>query len=335
VLGGLTYPGVNGQPRTLWNSNTRNFMPRIGLAYSLTPTTIFRAGIGIYFEPNGVPNFDVIQTGFSQATQMTPTLDNGQHFIATLTNPFPGGLISPLGAAGGLGTNLGQSISFFNQNLRTPYMERWQFALQRSLPAGSVLEVSYAGNRGVRQRISRNLDALADVYLSVSKLRDQQTINYLGAQVPNPFYPLLPGTSLSGTTVARSQLLLSYPQFTGVNVDTNQGYSWYHSMQTRFEKRFSAGLMSTVSWTWSKLMEARSYLNAGDPMPEKVISDQDRTHRLAVTAVYELPFGKGKSLGNSWRGFGSKMISGWQVSGIYQGQSGPPLGFGNALFKGI
>ena len=138
VLGGLTYPGVNGQPRTLWNSNTKNFMPRIGLAYSLTPTTIFRAGIGIYFEPNGVPNFDVIQTGFSQTTQMVPTLDNGQHFVATLTNPFPGGLISPLGAAGGLSTNLGQSISFFNQSLRTPYMERWQFALQRSLPAASV-----------------------------------------------------------------------------------------------------------------------------------------------------------------------------------------------------
>jgi hypothetical protein len=81
-------------------------------------------------------------------------------------------------------------------------------------------------------------------------------------------------------------------------------------------------------------MEARSYLNAGDPMPEKVISDQDRTHRLAVTAIYELPVGKGKRWGKSWRGFGSKVVSGWQVSGIYQGQSGPPLGFGNAIFNG-
>jgi len=105
-------------------------------------------------------------------------------------------------------------------------------------------------------------------------------------------------------------------------------------MQTRVEKRFSAGLMSTVSWTWSKLMEARSYLNPGDPMPEKVISDQDRTHRLAVTAVYELPFGKGKRLGNSWHGFGAKMVSGWQVSGISQGQRGPPLAFANPLFPG-
>src|SRR5262249_52373920 len=67
---------------------------------------------------------------------------------------------------------------------------------------------------------------------------------------------------------------------------------------------------------------------------EKVISDQDRTHRLAVTAIYELPVGKGKRWGKSWRGFPSKMVSGWQVSGIYQGQSGPPLGFGKAIFVG-
>ena len=116
--------------------------------------------------------------------------------------------------------------------------------------------------------------------------------------------------------------------------DANQGYSWYHSMQTRFEKRFSAGFTRSVSWTWSKLMEARSYLNGGDPMPEQVISDQDRTHRFVVTAIYELPFGKGKRLGRSWHGFASKIISGWQASGIYQGQSGAPLGFGNAIFLG-
>jgi hypothetical protein len=334
VRGGLTYPSSNGQGRALWNRNGKNFMPRVGFAYSITSATIFRGGFGIYFEPIGVPNTDVIQTGFSQTTQMVPTIDNGQHFIATLANPFPNGLLLPVGAARGLSTNLGQSVSFFNQNLRNPYMQRWQFALQRSLRGESVLEVSYVGNRGVRQRIGRNLDALPISYLSTLAVRDQQTINFLSAQVPNPFYPSLPGTGLSGTTVARSQLLVAYPQFTGVTMDTNQGYSWYHSMQTRFEKRLSAGFLSTVSWTWSKLMEARSYLNAGDPMPEGVISDQDRTHRIVVTGIYELPIGKGKPWLGSWHGLASTVISGWQISGIYQGQSGPPLGFGNAAFTG-
>ena len=211
-----------------------------------------------------MPNQDVIQTGFSQTTNLNPTLDNGLHFIATVANPFPGGFLLPLGSAGGLSTNLGQSVSFFNQNGKNPYVQRWQFALQRGLPWQSVLEVSYVGNRGVRQRISRNLDSLAQPvseHVAVPRSGDHQSSERASA---NPFYPLLPGTSLSGTTVARSQLLMPYPQFTGVSVDVNQGYSWYHSMQTRFEKRFSAGFTSSVSWTWSKLMEARSYLNGGD-----------------------------------------------------------------------
>ena len=334
LRGGLTYPNVNGQPRNLWDTSQSNFMPRIGFAYSVTGNTVFRGGYGIYYEPIGVPNSDVIQTGFTQTTQLVPSVDNGQNFIATLANPFPGGLLLPTGAAGGLRTNLGQGVSFFNATLDNPYMQRWQFALQRSLPAGSVLEVSYVGNRGVRQRISRNLNALPNRYLSTSPVRDQATINLLNAQVMNPFYPLLPGTGLAGNTVPRSQLLLPYPQFTAVGMDTNQGYSWYHSMQTRFEKRFSSGFMSTVSWTWSKLMEARSYLNAGDLMPERVISDQDRTQRVAITSIYELPFGKGKRWANRAGAFGSRLFGGWQVSGIYQLQSGPPLGFGNALFRG-
>ncbi len=320
--GGLTFAGVNGAPRTLWNTNKRNFMPRLGFAYNVTPNTVFRGGYGIYFEPIGVVFSHVNQTGFSRSTDLVPSVDNGLNFIASLTNPFPTGLLTPLGAAGGLSTNLGQGVSFFNGNLRNPYAQRWQFALQRGLPGHSVLEVSYVGNRGVRHRIGRDLSALPNQYLSTSPVRDQQTIDFLAAQFANPFYPLLPRTNLAGTTTSRGQLLRPYPHFTGVSADTNQGYSWYHSMQVRFEKRFSSGLSSTLSYTWSKLMEARNLLNGADPMPEEVISDQDRTHRLAVTWLYELPFGRGQRWG------------GWQVQGIYTAQSGPPLGFGNAIFFG-
>ena len=334
VRGGLTFPNVNGQSNLLWNTNKKNFMPRLSFAYSITPMTVLRGGYGIYFEPIGVPNQDVIQTGFSQTTTLVPSVDNGLHFIATAANPFPTGILPPSGSAAGLSTNLGQPVSFFDQNIRNPYVQRWQFALQRSLPGQAVVEISYVGNRGVRQRTSRNLDSLPNQYLSTSPIRDQTTINFLGGQVPNPFYPLLPGSNLSGTMVARSQLLMPYPQFTGVTVDTNQGFSWYHSMQARVEKRLAAGFTSSVSWTWSKLMEARSFLNAADPLPEKVISDQDRTQRIVVTAIYELPLGKGKRFGGSWKGAASTIVSGWQVSGIYQGQSGPPLGFGNAIFTG-
>jgi hypothetical protein len=100
------------------------------------------------------------------------------------------------------------------------------------------------------------------------------------------------------------------------------------------ERRFSAGLSSTLSYTWSKTMEAVSFLNSVDPMPEEVISSQDRTHRLAVTWLYELPFGRGKLLAGPSNTVASTLLSGWQVQGIYTAQSGAALGFGNAIFVG-
>ena len=334
VLGGLTYPGVGGNPRTLWKYMKTNFMPRFGLAYTITPKTVVRGGFGIYYEPIGVFDQNVSQTGFSQNTSMVASIDNGQHFIANLTNPFPNGFTPPPGSSLGASTNLGQAITVFDPNLKNPYMERWQLAIQRELPGDSVIEVSYVGNRGVRQQVTKNLDALPDQYLSTSGVRDQTTINYLGAQVANPFYPLLPGTSLSGTTVARSQLLLPFPQFTAVNYNTNQGYSYYHAMQTRFEKRFAHGFQSSVSWTWSKLMQATGYLNAGDAMPEKVISDQDRPNRVVVTGVYELPFGPKKYFGGNMHGFAATLFGGWQLSGVYAHQTGQAIVWGNVLFNG-
>lgn len=334
ALGGLTFAGAAGQPRTLWKTPKKNLMPRVAFAYSLTPETVIRAGYGIYYEPIGVTFVQVNQTGFSRSTDLVPSLDNGQTFIADLTNPFPDGFQFPLGAAGGLATNLGQSVSFFSEDLRNPYMQRWQFAVQRALPGNSVLEVSYVGNRGTGLRIGKDLNPVPRQYMSTSPVRDQAAINFLSQAVSNPFYPMLPKTGLSGQTVSRSQLLRPYPHFTGVSTQINQGYSWYHSMQVRFEKRFSRGFSATLSHTWAKMMEARSFLNATDPMPEEVISDEDRPHRTAVTAIYELPFGRGKLWGSDVNRAVSAIISGWQIQGIYAYQAGAALGFGNAIFFG-
>jgi hypothetical protein len=334
ALGGLTFAGVNGQPRTLWKTDQNLFMPRFGFAYSITPMTVVRGGYGIFFDALGVTNVHVNQTGFSQSTDLVPSLDNGLTYVANLTNPFPGGFLLPTGAASGLSTNLGQGISYFENDTTSSYMQRWQLALQRQLLAGSLIEVSYVGNRGTRMQVGRDLNPVPAQYMSTLPVRDQDAINFLGAQVPNPFYPLLPKTNLASTSVPRSQLLRPFPQFSGVSTNQNIGYSWYHSLQVRFEKRFSKGLSSSLSYTWSKTMEASSFLNPTDPRLEEVISGQDRTHRLAVTWLYELPLGRGKRWGNSSSAVVSQFVSGWQVQGIYTAQSGAALGFGNAIFVG-
>src|SRR6185436_11004709 len=99
-----------------------------------------------------------------------------------------------------------------------------------------------------RMRVGKDLNAVPAKYLSTSPFRDQPAIDFLGAQVPNPFYPLLPKTNLATTNVARSQLLRPYPQYSGLGTNENTGYSWYHSMQLRVDKRFAHGLNATMSY---------------------------------------------------------------------------------------
>jgi hypothetical protein len=330
VNGGLTFAGDGGTPRTLWNTSKKEFMPRIGFAYSLTPKTVLRGGYGIYYEPLGIVNVQVNQTGFNSSTAFVGTQDNGITYIANLTNPYPGGFSPALGASGGASTFLGQNISFFNPGLTNPYMQRWQFAVQQQLPGKSLLEASYVGNRGTRLRATQDLDPVPRQYFSTLPARDQTTINLLNSQVANPFYPLLPRTNLASTTVALSQLLRPYPQFTGITAAMNAGFSWYHALQVRTEKRLSNGLSAQYSFTWSKFMQATSYLNPTDPRPEKVISDLDRPFRHVVAGIYELPFGRGKALVPGNRVV-STAIGGWQMQGVFTWQSGQALGFGNAL----
>src|SRR5947199_68913 len=79
-----------------------------------------------------------------------PSPDNGLTFIGSMANPFPNGLLDPLGPSGGLQTNLGQNISFFPKDRKMPYAQRWSFGIEREIRMGFVVEASYVGNRGTR-----------------------------------------------------------------------------------------------------------------------------------------------------------------------------------------
>lgn len=113
-----------------------------------------------------------------------------------------------------------------------------------------------------------------------------------------------------------------------------QGYTWYHSLQVRLDRRFRNGFTAITAYTYSKTMEATQYLNAADPTPYRVISTIDRPHNLAVSGIYEMPVGTGKRLlGNANRPVNA-FIGGWQLNGVFELTSGQPLEFGNVLFQG-
>lgn len=132
----------------------------------------------------------------------------------------------------------------------------------------------------------------------------------------------------------RAQLLRPYPHFTGIAAATNTGYSYYHSLQVQTERRFSRGFTFQAGWTWSKFMEGAAFLNDADLYMEKVISAQDFPHRLSVSGIWELPFGRGRPLGRTMGPWLDALAGGWQVQGAYEGQSGPAPGWGNVIFTG-
>lgn len=332
ALGGLTFANTGGNGRQFWRGEKNNIMPRLGFAWQVQPKTVIRAGYGWFFNTIGTNLSSTIQTGFSQNTPIQASQDNGLTWPGLLTNPFPTGLIQPLGAAGGLSTNLGQGLSVYSPNRLQPYAQRWSFGLQRELPMQLMIEGSYVGNRGTRLSINRQINETPLQYLSRSPVRDQTTINYLAQNFPNPFQGL---ASVYGAQISRANLLRPFPHFGGITLMGDAaGYSWYHSLQTRLERRFANGWTVQTSYTWSKAMEATEFLNAADPMPYEVIAQLDRPHRLTASGIWEIPFGRGRKFGGNSNRATNFVLGGWQFNGVYMRQSGEPLGFGNRIFNG-
>jgi hypothetical protein len=334
--GGLQFAGNGGLPGSLWKADRNNFAPRVGLAYQWNGKTVIRTGYGVFFDVLGVDRFGVNQGGFNQPTNLIASLDNGISYAATLSNPFPRGIEDARGAADGLATFLGRSVSFFNGQPLNPYMQRWSFSIQRELPGRVVADVSYVGNRGTKLGSSRNLNPIPREYLSTSQTRDQAAIDFLTRQVNNPFFgiPAFTGTGLANQRIGVAQLLRPYPHFGDITTTFPAGSSHYHSLQTAVEKRMSGGLTFQASWTYSKFMESLEYRNDVDSAPEKVISPQDYTHRFVLSGIYELPVGRGKRWFGSIGAVPQFLFGGWQVQGWYEGQTGDALGFGNAIFTG-
>jgi hypothetical protein len=333
--GGLVYAGLNGASRSLWRMDRNNVAPRIGLAWLVGGRTVVRAGYGIFYDRLGVDRIGVYQPGYTQATAMTPSLDNGQTFRSTLRNPFPDGVVEPAGSSRGLATYVGNAISAYRPDLKNPYMQRWSFGVQRALRGRWAVDANYIGSRGVGLFYSSALNPVPAQYLSTSPVRDSTAINLLTANVPSPFYGIadFAGSSMVGTTVARSQLLRPFPQFGNVTVTSNDGYSWYHGLQVRLVRRMSRGFMTSVSYTWSKAMDATARLNESDTTPYRSIATIDRPQNLSVSAIYDLPFGPKRRwlAGSRWLGHA---VGGWSVQGLYIAQSGAPIAFGNVLHVG-
>jgi hypothetical protein len=309
------------------------------MAYQLNPKTVIRGGAGLFAGFLGERRGDVIQSGYSQTTTIGTTFNaNGAPIPVNWNNALLAQpILEPVGNAAGKQTFLGSGITFFNPNPKVSKQFRYQIGMQRELASGWMAEATYVGNYGYDIEITRNINALPNQYLNADNSRtaamDANNV-FLGGSVANPFVGLLPGTGLNNATIARRQLMRPYPAFGDINTTNNDGKSWYSSAQFGLQKRYAKGYSVGLSYTYAHWMQATEYLNAADVNPTKMISDLDVKHRLSVSGIYELPFGRGRRFGSDASGVTNGFIGGWQIQGVYTYQTGFPVVFGDAFYNG-
>jgi hypothetical protein len=335
LTGGLVFAGVGGQPEGAFKPDRNNFQPRIGVAYQWNEKTVIRGGYGLFYYPSaeygGASGFSVItpyssSVGTTGAAQFIPRAD-------AFNNPFPTGLTQPSGAALGLLTQLGSAVTFVNPNREIPYIHQYSLGIQRELPFRTKLDLSYVGSAsrkiltGDQQGAgARNINV--NTAAQLARFRTDPTFR-ASDSIANPFAGLIPANpALNGATIRRDLLLLPFPQFGAVNfIGENVGTLDYNSLQASLEKRLSRGLVGVVSYTFSKNIGALGFLNNQDATVDnaRAVVDFDSPHVLAVSGVYNLPFGKGQHfLSNAGRAT-ELLVGGLEYSVIANYRSGRPI----------
>ncbi|HEU0141144.1 MAG TPA: TonB-dependent receptor [Bryobacteraceae bacterium] len=320
LLGGLQFAGAGGEPRYQWNPQRTNFAPRFGIAWQIDPRVVFRAGYGIFRA--GASDFGggtAASPGFSATTPMVTSLD-GVTPVHRLSNPFPDGLLAPIGSSEGLRTLTGQSIAFVDVNGRVPYTQQFSAGFQVQTPGNFVIDASYSGSRGTGLSIG-------NVNINQLPVEELARGGALQQSVPNPFFGQFASGVLASANTTLGQLLRPYPHFNSVTTrNPTVGNSTYHAALLKVERRMANGLTFLASYTVSKLIDdVGAPQNNYNIRGERALSVFDRPQRLVVSGLYELPFGPGKALTGGSSPIVHRIIGGWQLNWISTFMSGAPL----------
>ena len=287
----LELAGLGNIPNDLGiQSQKKSFAPRLGAAYRMDEKTVFRGGYGIsYLARNtNVYNFPV-----SQANQLTAA----NSFVAA--GSLAAGLPPPspvqLPSNGVIVNPPNQSYVYIPKDLPQGYVQSWNVAVQRALPANFSMELAFVGNHGVNVPTSNSININAS---------------------------LIPGSGAAGRPLNK---------LFGRSADTNEPYnahSYYDSLQAKLNRKFANGFMLITSYAFGKAIDFNASTAGGNFnninfRANRGLADWDRRHVFTQNYVYELPFGQGKRYAQS--GPAKWLLGGWQLNGLWTLESGLPL----------
>ncbi|HEX7771842.1 MAG TPA: TonB-dependent receptor plug domain-containing protein, partial [Pyrinomonadaceae bacterium] len=287
------------------NPDKNNFGPIIGFAYSPHVSSgpfgwifgesksVIRGGYQVSYDTwfnNLLSNIAADSPNNTATTTIGAAAGRGT------TGFFPGAIPSTPRAPGPTDSQ----TSVFNPDIRNPYTQRWSLGIQRELPYGLIMEVSYVGSAGRKLFVTEDLNPIVN---------------------PSTGARRFPGLGIRRYRTS------------GANSD-------YHSAQFHLDKRLSRGLQFGMSYTWSKNIDQISEVFAtgqtssslasvpaflGGLRLDRAVSDYHRKHRFTTAFVWDLPVFRDN---NNWVG---KLLGGWQLNGIVTLQSGAPFTIVNGL----
>ena len=333
LKGAVQYAGVGGAPKSVGDYNTNKWGPRGGIAWQVDSKTVVRGGYGLFWAPQIYLGGPLATLGYANNTEYT-----GKSTTDVLTNPFPNGLLAPVGNSLGAAAGIGSNFTLIDPRTKSPRVHQYSIDVQRQVGFGIALELAYVGSHSSHLTLGQptiNIDALNPSHLS-------QGAAALDAQVPNPFFgvPAVAGGSLSGPTISAFRLLLPFPAYTGIFEQFgDNNHASYNSMVIKAQKRLSHGLTMLSTFTWSKNMDESSggvgtNLNPGaqgypqnpyDMPAEYSLSNVDTPLRWATSISYQLPIGRGGELWNVNSRALDLIVGGWVINTVSIYQTGFPL----------
>jgi hypothetical protein len=287
TVNGVAYTGaeiyVNGSRRSPFDTNFKDFGPRLGFSWQPIHSLVVRGGGGFYYgpSPHMVGSAGLNSDGFSSQTTWNATeWDNDPNTIAfdcpdpsvcssqgntrmisSLSNPFPNGVNPQLTTPpSGLGNNLGLLLNTMLRSQRTPTTYNYNFGVEYELPHQVVVSAGYVGSHGLFIPLGG-----ADLNTLGLATIGQYQSSLLNNSVPNTWGAIQPPTNANyGTDMVPLWVSLQeYPQFgSGSYGDGNgvivHGYpggdSNYNSLQTKVQKRLSSHFTALATFTWAKLL---------------------------------------------------------------------------------
>lgn len=292
----ISLAGKGSNSRSLVNSNTKDFMPRLGLSYQIMPTWALRAGFGIFYSPENDAREDILtknypfftqQAFYNSAYYIGYVLDTGSPRATSIAVPSGTSTIDLTTVPGG---NT-QTVYSEPNDFPTAYSRNYNLTLEKQLGNATSAEVGYVGAN------TRNLSYSVGNY---------NVNNHLSKDIGN-VQALMPS-----------------------------GFSNYDSLQAKINRSFHNGYSVLGSYTYAHGRDngpAPFDLGKGGNYPQSPFnlaaeyanSDTDLRHHFSASQIIELPFGHGKRWLSHASGATEAILGGWQLNSITTLQTGKPF----------